>query len=138
MNELDILSEKERRELYKAPAYISLLAANADGKMDDEEKKAAMEISHIKTFASPPYLKPFYNEVEKNFSADLDTLNSSLPKNISEREAAIRSELERIRAIAQKLDKDFAAGLLKSFKGYISHVSRSHWNVLASFIDPFY
>jgi hypothetical protein len=138
MNELEVLNQEERDQLLKAPAYISLLAANADGKMDEEEKKAAMEISHIKTFSSPPYLKPFYAQVEKNFSSDLDSLNSTLPKDKQEREAFISSELDRIRVITQRLDKDFAAALLKSFKGYISHVSRSHWNVLASFIDPFY
>jgi hypothetical protein len=138
MNELDVLSAEERQTLLKAPAYISLLAANADGKMDEEEKKAALEISHIKSFSSPPFLKPFYQEVEKNFLSDLRELNETLPTDKSEREKQIRATLDKIKSIAQKLDKDFAVVLLKSFNSYVSHITRAHWSVLASFVDPFY
>jgi len=54
MNELEKLTLQEKELLYKGPAYVSLLAANtvnADGKIDDDEKKAALELSHINTFS---------------------------------------------------------------------------------------
>jgi hypothetical protein len=50
------LSEQEYQELLKFPAYISLLAANSDGKMDETEKKAAIRFSHIKTYSCDPLL----------------------------------------------------------------------------------
>ena len=43
------LTESENKALLKFPVYISLLAANGDGKMDEAEKKEAIKFSHIKT-----------------------------------------------------------------------------------------
>lgn len=138
MKELDHLSADERNRLLMTPAYISLLAANADGKMDEEEKRAAIELSHIKTFSSPPLLKEFYRETEKVFAKNIDELDASLPKDRKERQAKITEALQEIRGITEKLDSVFGLELNKSLSAYTTHVSRAHWNVLASFVDPFY
>ena len=53
------LSVHENEELLKFPAYISLLAANSDGKLDEVEKMSAIKFVHIKTFSSPPLLINF-------------------------------------------------------------------------------
>ena len=56
------LSVHEKDALLKFPAYISLLAAECDDKLDEEEKKAAIKLSHIKTFSCDPLLAEFYKE----------------------------------------------------------------------------
>ncbi|MCU7549289.1 hypothetical protein OCK74_09185 [Chitinophagaceae bacterium LB-8] len=38
MKSFEVLRLKEKETLLKYPAYISLLAANRDGKLDEEEK----------------------------------------------------------------------------------------------------
>jgi hypothetical protein len=45
------ISAQENETLLKFPAYMSLLAADSDGKLDDAEKKSAIKFSHIKTYS---------------------------------------------------------------------------------------
>jgi len=138
MKELDQLSEEERQMLLIAPAYISLLAANEDGEMDSSEKDRAIEISHIKTFASDQLLIEFYKEVDKNFSKNIESIEKELPKNKMEREVAIKNKLKTLEHIFSKLNFSFSSRLRESLRSYMFHVSKSHVNVLPSFIDPFY
>jgi hypothetical protein len=49
--ELKNLSKRGYKLLLKFPAYISLLAANTDGKMDDTEKLSAIVFIHMKTYS---------------------------------------------------------------------------------------
>ncbi|MDP1622650.1 MAG: hypothetical protein Q8M08_09975 [Bacteroidales bacterium] len=43
MKPFDKLSSEENKELLKFPAFISLLAANNDGTLDDVQKKSAIK-----------------------------------------------------------------------------------------------
>jgi hypothetical protein len=51
MKDFKNLTTEEYNKLLQFPAYISLLAANVDGYLDDAEKDAAVELTHIKTFS---------------------------------------------------------------------------------------
>ena len=138
MSELDKLNPQEREMLLKAPAYVSLFAANADGGMDETEKKAAIKFSHIKTFSSHPMLHEYYKEVEKHFSINIEQLDSELPKDKTERTKAINKQLAKLEPIFNKLGNEYAATLHRSFITYIEHVSKAHKNVIESFIIPLY
>ncbi|MBV2246448.1 MAG: hypothetical protein KUL83_04740, partial [Lentimicrobium sp.] len=74
------LSEEEYKMLLKFPAYITLLAANQDGKFDEVEKKSAIKFAHIKTFTCTPLLIDFYEEVDKVFESNIVELDQELPK----------------------------------------------------------
>lgn len=130
------LTQQETDQLLKFPLYISLLAANADGKMDNEEKKSAIKFTHIKTFSSDPKLKDFYVEVSKTFEQDIDALDKQLPKERHERQAAIENELSKLKAILLKLPKEYQSIMLHSMQSYKDHVSHAHYNVLESFVLP--
>ncbi|MGN6568646.1 MAG: hypothetical protein ACTHJ0_11865 [Flavipsychrobacter sp.] len=130
------LTKQEADQLLKFPLYISLLAANADGKMDNEEKKTAIKFTHIKTFSSDPKLKDFYAEVSKTFEQDIDTLDRELPKERHERQAAIEGDLSKLKEILLKLPKEYQAVMLRSMQSYKDHVSHAHYNVLESFVLP--
>jgi hypothetical protein len=137
MQELDTLDPEERRMLLQAPAYISLLAANADGKMDEEEKYEAVKFSHIKTYTAHKLLKPFYQEVETHFIENIDNLDKALPREKSAREKAIQSELEKINSIISKLDLFTSNTIRKSLKEYADHVAKSHKSIMEEFVIPF-
>ena len=53
------LGEKEKSQLLQFPAYISLLASTSAHGIDSKEKKAALKLTHIKTFAGDPMLMDF-------------------------------------------------------------------------------
>ncbi|HRH85029.1 MAG TPA: hypothetical protein PK210_12395 [Bacteroidia bacterium] len=138
MNELKKLNLQEKEMLLKAPAYVSLLAANADAGMDETEKRVAIEFSHIKTFSCHPMLREFYHEVEKTFNTNIEQLNNQLPKDKVERKNAINVELAKLESIFIKLGNEYAATLHRSFISFSEHVSKAHKSVLESFIIPLY
>lgn len=130
------LSEKETVTLLKFPAYISMLAASCDDKLDEEEKKSAIKFAHTKTFSCNPLLNEFYNEAEKVFEDNIEKLEKMLPTEKVFREAAIKKELLNLEKIVRKLGKDYALTMHSSMKSFKEHVSKAHHNVLVDFIFP--
>jgi len=131
------LSENERNMLLEFPAYVSLLAANADGHMSDKEKQKAGSYTHMKTYSCDPLLTPFYKDADKVFMENIDKLDALLPKTKKEREEAIKASLEELEPLLNKLGKDYAWTMHQSMKSYAQHVSKVHGNVLVSFLIPF-
>lgn len=130
------LSEKENEELLKFPAYISLLAANFEGKLDEVEKKSAIKFSHIKTFSCDPLLSEFYKAADKVFKTNIESIDRELPKDKDSREAAIKQELQVLVQIASKLGKKYAATMHRGMESFKEHVSRAHNNILVDIIFP--
>jgi hypothetical protein len=130
------LSEKERRQLLLFPAYISLLASTSAGGIDNKEKKAALKLTHIKTFAGDPILIDYYRAVEHDFETQITLLDHALPPNREERKEAIENELLQLEPVLEKLDNGYAHALRRSMQSYKNHVSRAHQNVLEYFIFP--
>lgn len=130
------LSEEENEALLKFPAYISLLAANFEGQLDDVEKKSAIKFAHIKTFSSDPLLTDFYNAADKVFKKNIEAIDSVLPKEKDSREAAIKKELQILVKIVSKLGKEYAATMHRGMESFKEHVSRAHNNVLVDIIFP--
>jgi hypothetical protein len=131
------LSENERHMLLEFPAYVSLLAANADGHMSDKEKQKAISITHMKTYSCDPLLTPFYKDADKVFMENIDRLDAVLPKTKKEREEAIKASLNELEPLLNKLGKDYSWTMRQSMKSYAQHVSKVHGNVLVSFLIPF-
>lgn len=130
------LSEKEKQQLLLFPAYASLLASTAREGMDNKEKKAALKLTHIKTFAGDPMLIDFYRAVEHDFERQITALDHELPHNREKRKEAIENELNKLEPVLKKLDNGYAIALRHSMKSYKNYVSRAHQNVLEYFIFP--
>jgi len=136
MNNLDLLSESEKRMLLKFPAYISLLAANNDVKLNKNEKEKAIKFCHIKTYTCNPLLYGFYEEAEKAFEKNINDLDSELPEEKTEREKRIKIDLTKIESILLKLDPKYAAVMHHSMESFKQHVSKAHRNILEYFLFP--
>src|SRR5690606_24740489 len=126
--------EKKER-LLKLPAYVSFLAANEE--MDERERKEALELTHIKSYAAHPLVRNFYKEAEKVFSQNVETLDRQLPHDRREREEAIADELKKIRRIINELDEQYATALNESIRSYNEYVSKAHRHFLEYFLLPF-
>jgi hypothetical protein len=131
------LTESENKELLKFPAFISLLAANNDNKLDTTEKQSAIRFSHIKTYSSNPLLAEFYEEAEKTFENNIEQLDKALPIEKTERDAALKSELKTLEKIVLKLGEEYVTVFQQSMNSFKEHVSQAHHNVLVDFILPF-
>ena len=130
------LSVLEKSELLKFPAYISMLAANINDKLDEEEKKAVVKLSHTATFACNPLLTEFDKEADKVFEKNIVQLDNDLPKEKALREAIIKKELLKLEKIVSKLGKKYVSTMHHSMKIFKEHVSKAHHSVLVDFIIP--
>lgn len=130
------LSVRENEELLKFPAYIALLAANSDGKLDEVEKISAIKFMHTKTFSGDPLLVKFYLEADKLFKNNIESLDKDLPKEKDKREAIIKKEILDLEMLVLKLGKKYASSLHHSMKLFKEHVFRAHHSVIVDFIFP--
>lgn len=136
MNPFDKLSAQENKELLTFPAYISMLAACRNDKLDEAEKKSAIKFAHTKTFTCDPLLSEFYKEADSVFESTIDELDKNLPKEAMSRETAIKKELANLENIASKLGAEYAKVIHRSMESFTKHVSKAHHNVLEDFIFP--
>ena len=130
------LTESENKELLKFPAFISLLAANSDNKLDEVERLSAIKFSHIKTYSCDPLLTEFYEEADKVFENNIKQLDEDLPIEKASREATLKSELQKLETIVLKLGEDYISVMHRSMKSFKDHVSQAHHSVLVDFIFP--
>lgn len=130
------LTEPDNKALLKFPAFISLLAANSDNKLDEAEKKSAIKFSHIKTYSCDPLLAEFYKEADKVFENNIQQLDKDLPIKKVTREAALKKELIRLETIVFKLGEEYTTVMHRSMKSFKDHVSQAHHSVLVDFIFP--
>ena len=130
------LTELENKALLKFPAFISLLAANIDDKLDEAERKSAINFSHIKTYSCDPLLIEFYEEADKVFGENMQQLDKDLPIEKAAREAALKKELMKLETIVSKLGEEYITVMHRSMKSFKDHISQAHHSVLMDFIFP--
>ncbi|MGN6646863.1 MAG: hypothetical protein ACTHJT_10085 [Cytophaga sp.] len=136
MSIFQTISEEEKTSLLNYPVYITLLAANKDGLLDEEEKKAAVDLYHAKKSVCEPLLKEFYSEQDEIFEKRLVEIDAALPEGRHEREAVIQTELTFISKILAKLDEKYVHALRQSMEAFIDHVSKAHRSTLVNLIFP--
>lgn len=119
-------TETEKQLFLKFPAYISMLVANADAKMNEVKRKEVIRLRHITTYPFSPGLSLFYKEAERVFQKNINELENQLPKDKTIREQIINKELEKIRTLLTKLDKQHLRHMKKDMQSYKEHVSKSH------------
>jgi hypothetical protein len=130
------LSIQENEALLRFPVYISILASNNDGILDEAEKKAAIGLAHLKTFSCNPLLKDFYLEAEKVFENNLERLDKELPEEKGTREETIKKELSDLEMILLKLGKKYTSAMHNSMKSFKEHVLKASHSVIVDFILP--
>ncbi len=138
MEKFENLTQNEKDNLLKFPAYISLLAANKTDDFDKKEEDVAIDFTHIKTFSCNPVLSDFYKEADVVFKLNIEDLNNKLPNDKEEREKAINHELKKLEPLLLKLGNEYAIIMHKSMQSYTDHVSQAHDNVLLHFVLPIY
>jgi len=130
------LNEEQKQALLKYPAYISLLAAFRNDKLDEDEKKSAINCAHIQTLSCDSLLIEFYKEADKVFESNLEQLDKDLPEEIVSRETAIKNEIMNLEKTVEMLGKVYASTLHQSLEIFKEHVSNVHHSVMMDFTLP--
>ena len=127
--EFEPLREDEREVLLKAPVYVAILIAGADGKIDKSERKEAIEVARNKQSRSREQLSEFYKLVGDDFEKNFVKLEAELPSGTDERVSAITTELRKLNFILPKVEKNFAVKFHASLKDLANLIQLSTWVV---------
>lgn len=131
-NDLD-LNVEEKETLVNSISWITILIAGADGEIDKEELEWAKKITGIRAYKYPEVLENFYSTVGTDFQQKVDTLVSTLPKDVKERTEVLSNKLSTLNPILAKLDNHIAHAYYQSFTSFAEHIAKSHGGFLRFF-----
>ena len=131
------LTKEEIEFLLKAPVLVSVLAARINDKISTPAKADAIKLAHLKTFTAVELLRPYYNEVEKNFKVYFDSIVKKISPFDEEKMEAFKEELSKLNILISRLDKEFGNTLRWSLSKYAAHVKKAERVLLTNFIFPF-
>ncbi|WP_258104603.1 hypothetical protein [Marinoscillum sp. MHG1-6] len=130
IKEFEALREDEIEVLMKAPVYVSILIAGADGNIDKSETKEAVDIARSKQSRAREQLVEFYKAVGEDFEGKFTALVSELPSGVEERNKAITAELRKLNFILPKIDKSFGVALYASLKDLAKKIAEASGGLL--------
>lgn len=123
--QFEVLASEEKELMYEAIPLVTILIACADGEMDHQEREWAEKVTKIRSYAFHESLQAYYLKVGENYSAKLDELLASLPKETATRTAAISAQLAGLNAPLTKLEPTFAQRFHKSLLSFAKHVAKA-------------
>lgn len=136
IKEFEKLTTQEQALLYKTPVLMSVLVSCANSEVDETMKSDAIKLVHLRSFAAPHLLIPYYQEVEKNFKGEFEEAVKDYFPFDEENRKKLKGELNKSNKIIAKLDEGYAHLLHKSLESYAKHVKRSVHSVFQDFIFP--
>lgn len=128
--EFEPLRQDEIEVMVKAPVYVAILIAGADGNIDKSEKREAVEVARNKQSRAREQLADFYKIVGENFEEMFSKLIDELPSGTQERIAAITKELRKLNYILAKVDRNFAIKFQASLKDLAKKIAEASGGVL--------
>ena len=136
INEFETLSAKEKELLFQAPVLVSLLSTSADPEVKTVQKADAIQLAHLKTFTANPLLIDYYNEVEKTFTCNFESLSKKYTPSGTVNRDALKEEIKTVNILIGKLKPSFAAVLHESLTKYAAHVKQAEHSVVEDFLFP--
>ena len=121
----ETLTQAEFDKLTHGVAWIAVLIAGADGKIDSTEVSWASKIAKIRSYAGPDLLNDFYTEVGKDFEKNVADLIENSPKDTKARTAIAVEKVAELNPILAKLDTQMGALLYESFTSFATHVAKA-------------
>ena len=128
------LSDNEKDILFFAPAWIALLIAGADDRIDGKELKAAIEFINEQKEQQDDRMKAFYEKVAGNFTTDINGFKELLPKDTEKRNLLLVKRIKQLNDILRKTDKSFARRYYNDMKALALRVAEASGGILG--INP--
>ncbi len=138
IRQLEKLSKEDKDILFKAPVLVSVLASSSfnEVEINKSQKADAIKLAHLKTFTAMPLLLSYYTEVEKEFKEAFEAaIKKYFPFDEAKRNE-LKKEMDKVSLVINKLDKEYAEALGKSFDRYAKHVKKAAHSIFQDFIFP--
>ena len=138
IKQFEKLSKEEQGLLYRAPVLVSVLASSSfnEIKINKSQKADAIKLAHLKTFTAMPLLLPYYAEVEKGFKEAFETAIQKYFPFDEDKRNELKKEMDKTSLVINKLNKEYAEALGKSFERYAKHVKKAAHSIFQDFIFP--
>lgn len=120
-NILEKLNHDQLQLIKDAYAYITVLIAGADGKIEPKELEWAEKIVQIRTFSGEEGLFSLHEAITAELPGKIKSLIHDLPTDTSERSKILSENIAALNPILANLDPATGAYL---YKGYISFAER--------------
>lgn len=130
------LDQNIKDSLLAYPLYVTLLAANKDGKLDEAEYDAAVRHARSAITSDEPSLRSYFEDAGRNFGDRLKKLDEELPKEREERKTMIMERLGQLEQHTHSLDERSRDEFFKSMNEFKSRVSTAHRTGLEYLIFP--
>jgi len=130
VKEFENLREDEIQVMLNAPVYVSILIAGADGKIDKNERKEAIEVARSKQSRAREQLVEFYKMVGESFEERFNKFIDGLPEDVKDRNKDIEQELRKLNFILPKIDRPFAIKFYASLKDLAKKIAESSGGIL--------
>ncbi len=130
---LSLLSSEEITRLKDGYAYITVLIAGADGKIDADELSWAEKITQIRTFAGDERLKDFHTETNQMIAGRIKEVIAELPTDVASRSAIISEKLSQLNPILGSLDPSLGAYMYRGYKSFAERIAKASGGVLSFF-----
>ena len=131
--DLNLIPDDELIQLEDAFAYITILIAGAEGKIDQKEITWAEKLAHIRTYAGDERLKSFHEDVDKRLHARIEEIISELPVDVTSRSKLISEKLSQLNHVLSSLDPFIGAYLYKGYLSFAERVAKSSGGFLSFF-----
>ncbi|MBC7381595.1 MAG: hypothetical protein H7296_01225 [Bacteroidia bacterium] len=130
------LSAEEQKQLLKAPALVSVLAASYDYEITKAEKAEAFRFTHLKSYQAHPTHLFYFLKVEDSFEKNFrETVEKYAPFDDDKRHA-LKAELNLTNSIIEKLEDSLAKAIHKSLLEYTDHIRKADRSFLEYFVFP--
>lgn len=124
------LKDEEYQALIEAVPLIAILIGGADNDIDLNEKAWAEKIVKIRSYSNHFDLKPYYKDVDAQYSELFEKFLKSLSKDPDVRSREISKKLKAINDIFIKLNMRTASQLYSSFIAYAEQIARASGGIL--------
>jgi len=122
--ELKRLDPKELDLLNRAPILVSILIAGADGNIDRNEIKGAIETAQKKSKGKSS-LQAYYQEVVTDFEDKVKVILHDYPSDAELRANAISAELSGLNIIFKKIEGPLPSHIYESLKNLALNIAKS-------------
>ena len=113
----------------KAPIYVAVLIAGADGEIDNSERKEAVDIANNRQSRSREQLSEYYQAID--FQNEFEKMIIELPSDVDERNTAIIRELRKLNFILKKVDRPWAVKLHGSLKDLSKKIAEASGGLMS-------
>jgi len=132
-----ILTKEEIQTIKDAYAYIAVLIAGAEGKIDNKELAFSEKIVQIRSFSGDERLYHLHEEITKELPGKIHEVVNSLTGDQASRNKMLSAEIEKLNPILANLDPFMGNYMYKGFLSFAERIAKSSGGFLSFFsISP--